>query len=137
MFWNFKDVKKNIFFKFLKNYVGVFKVTSLSGWGEAKLLEFEVSLWNTFLFIMNVSFIWCILGSQLMLSFYTVRPFYFLVDSPSYFLLFEGSKKSVITFVCSSCFLKYGAHCTYFVIKNCETLVKTHVIFPVYLYIMS
>ena len=28
-----------------------------------------------------------------------------------YFLLFEGSIKSVTTYVCSRCFLKYGAHC--------------------------
>ena len=33
---------------------------------------------------MNVPFIWYVMSSQQMLSFYTVRPFYFLLDTPSY-----------------------------------------------------
>ena len=60
-------------------------MNSLSGWAEAKLLEIQCSSWNTFLFLMNVSFIWYTLGSQQMLSFHTVRRVYFIVDMPLYY----------------------------------------------------
>ena len=63
---------------------GVFKVTSLSGWIEPKLSEIQVSSWTTFLFLMNVSFIWYALGSQQMLSFCTRAFVYFFLGHPSY-----------------------------------------------------
>ena len=69
---NFWKTYKNTFFKFLRNCTGVFKVTSLSGSEDAKLSEIHDSIWNTFLFLMNVSFIWYVLGSQHMLSFGTI-----------------------------------------------------------------